>query len=117
MGVEIRYLIQDLIAIYPKTRGDRLIVTPRSRVRVDSTPPTFEAYVVIHLAYSIMVSITVQTKGKPTITLDFADKHPDKVTIADVKTAVHTKFPKVGWVADVCRILQAHASSLRIVSV
>jgi very-long-chain enoyl-CoA reductase len=41
-----------------------------------------------------MVSVTVQTKGKPTITLDFADKHPDKVTIADVKTAVHTKFPK-----------------------
>ena len=44
---------------------------------------------------SIMVAITVITKGKPTLNLDFAGKHPDKVTIADLKSAITAKFPKV----------------------
>jgi very-long-chain enoyl-CoA reductase len=43
-----------------------------------------------------MVSLLIATKGKPTISVDFPNKHPDKVTIKDVKTAVHAKFPKVG---------------------
>lgn len=35
------------------------------------------------------------TKGKPTINLDFSEKHPDKVTVAEVKSAITAKFPKV----------------------
>jgi len=42
-----------------------------------------------------MVSVTVTTKGKPTVNLDFSAKHPNSVTIAQVKSAINTKFPKV----------------------
>lgn len=42
-----------------------------------------------------MVKVTVSTKGKPTVTLDFPAKHPKDVTIADVKDAVHAKFPQL----------------------
>ncbi|KAK4688735.1 hypothetical protein P7C73_g1385, partial [Tremellales sp. Uapishka_1] len=41
-----------------------------------------------------MVAITVTTKGKPTITLDFAGKHPSKITVKEVKSAIQAKFPK-----------------------
>lgn len=42
-----------------------------------------------------MVSITVSTPGKPTLSLDFPNKHPDQVLIKEVKAAIHAKFPKV----------------------
>ncbi|WVQ66107.1 uncharacterized protein L199_004285 [Kwoniella botswanensis] len=41
-----------------------------------------------------MVAITVSVPGKPTVNLDFANKHPDQVTIKDVKIAIQAKFPK-----------------------
>jgi hypothetical protein len=42
-----------------------------------------------------MVTINVKARGKPEIKLDFTQKHPNQVTIADVKSGVHTKFKKV----------------------
>lgn len=42
-----------------------------------------------------MVAITVSVSGKPTINLDFANKHPRDVTIKELKAAIHAKFPKV----------------------
>lgn len=42
-----------------------------------------------------MVTVTIETKGKPSINLDFTGRHPDQVTVADVKAGVNTKFPKV----------------------
>jgi very-long-chain enoyl-CoA reductase len=53
-----------------------------------------------------MVKISVSTKGKPTINLDFSEKHPDKVTVAEVKSAITAKFPKVSDVGcpHLCRI-------------
>jgi hypothetical protein len=43
-----------------------------------------------------MVSLSISIKGKPSITVDFPGKHPDKVTVKEVKAAVEAKFPKVG---------------------
>ncbi len=42
-----------------------------------------------------MVSVTIKTPGKPTISLDFPEKHPDKVTVLDLKRGIHAKFPKL----------------------
>jgi very-long-chain enoyl-CoA reductase len=42
-----------------------------------------------------MVSITVSLKGKPTINCDFPAKHPNNVTVREIKAAVQAKFPKV----------------------
>lgn len=42
-----------------------------------------------------MVAITVSVSGKPTIKLDFANKHPRDVTVKELKAAIHAKFPKV----------------------
>lgn len=42
-----------------------------------------------------MVAITVSVSGKPTINLDFANKHPRDVTVKELKAAIHAKFPKV----------------------
>ncbi|ORY34827.1 3-oxo-5-alpha-steroid 4-dehydrogenase-domain-containing protein [Naematelia encephala] len=41
-----------------------------------------------------MVAVTLSTSGKPSINLNFADKHPDQVTVKDLKLAVQAKFPK-----------------------
>jgi very-long-chain enoyl-CoA reductase len=43
-----------------------------------------------------MVSLSISIKGKPSITVDFPGKHPDKVTVKEVKAAVEAKFPQVG---------------------
>ena len=48
----------------------------------------------IHQA-TIMVSVTISLKGKPTINCDFPSKHPQDVTVRDLKAAVQAKFPKV----------------------
>ncbi|KAK8849622.1 hypothetical protein IAR55_004957 [Kwoniella newhampshirensis] len=42
-----------------------------------------------------MVSVTVSTPGRPSVVLDFAQKHPNDVTIKDVKIAIQAKFPKL----------------------
>lgn len=42
-----------------------------------------------------MVSVTVSLKGKATINCDFPAKHPNDVTVRDLKAAVQAKFPKV----------------------
>jgi very-long-chain enoyl-CoA reductase len=42
-----------------------------------------------------MVSLTVTTQGKPTINIDFAGKHPQGVTVKDLKSAIQAKIPKV----------------------
>lgn len=42
-----------------------------------------------------MVSLIVSTPGKPTVNLDFPAKHPDGVTVGELKSAIATKFPKV----------------------
>ncbi|WWC92730.1 uncharacterized protein L201_007689 [Kwoniella dendrophila CBS 6074] len=42
-----------------------------------------------------MVAITVSIPGKPTVNLDFANKHPNDVTIKDIKIAIQAKFPKL----------------------
>ncbi|WRT69624.1 uncharacterized protein IL334_006613 [Kwoniella shivajii] len=42
-----------------------------------------------------MVAITIAVPGKPTVNLDFADKHPSDVTIKDLKIAIQAKFPKL----------------------
>ncbi|WVN86919.1 uncharacterized protein L203_102093 [Cryptococcus depauperatus CBS 7841] len=42
-----------------------------------------------------MVAITISTPGKPTISLDFSAKHPNNVTVKDVKTAIQAKFPNL----------------------
>lgn len=42
-----------------------------------------------------MVAITVSASGKPTINLDFANKHPRDVTVKELKAAIQAKFPKV----------------------
>ena len=43
-----------------------------------------------------MVTVTVTTTGKPAIKLDFPSKHPDQITVAQLKEGIHAKFPKVG---------------------
>ena len=45
-----------------------------------------------------MVSVTVSLKGKPTINCDFPAKHPNNVTVREIKAAVQAKFPKVSSV-------------------
>ena len=42
-----------------------------------------------------MVSFSISTKGKPTINVDFPSKHPNNVTVKELKIAVQAKFPKV----------------------
>lgn len=39
--------------------------------------------------------MTVSLKGKPAINCDFPAKHPNNVTVRDLKAAVQAKFPKV----------------------
>jgi hypothetical protein len=41
------------------------------------------------------MKVSVSTKGKPTITLDFPGKTPAQVTVQDVKAGVTNKFPQV----------------------
>lgn len=41
------------------------------------------------------MKLSVSTKGKTTITLDFPGKTAEQVTIADVKAGVTNKFPQV----------------------
>ena len=51
----------------------------------------------------IMVKITVQHRsskaggkaGKPPVTIDFPHRHPNKVTVLELKGALEAKFPKV----------------------
>lgn len=48
-----------------------------------------------------MVKITLTpraskgAKTRPSVVVDFPDKHPNAVKVADVKRAVEAKFPKV----------------------
>jgi very-long-chain enoyl-CoA reductase len=42
-----------------------------------------------------MVSVTVKYSSRPTVSVDFPAKHPNQVTVADLKKAIHAKFPKV----------------------
>ncbi|WVR08123.1 hypothetical protein IAU60_005169 [Kwoniella sp. DSM 27419] len=42
-----------------------------------------------------MVAFTISVPGKPTVNLDFAGKHPNDITIKDVKAAVQAKFPRL----------------------
>ncbi|RSH93376.1 3-oxo-5a-steroid 4- dehydrogenase [Saitozyma podzolica] len=42
-----------------------------------------------------MVSLSISIKGKPSITVDFPGKRPDKVTVKEVKAAVEAKFPQL----------------------
>jgi very-long-chain enoyl-CoA reductase len=44
-----------------------------------------------------MVSLIISTKGKPKISVDFPDRHPEQVTVKELKTAVHAKFPLVSF--------------------
>jgi hypothetical protein len=47
-----------------------------------------------------MVTVTVRTTGKPVIQLDFPDKHPDQVTVGELKKGIQAKFPQVRRVAS-----------------
>ncbi|KAI9639003.1 uncharacterized protein MKK02DRAFT_42036 [Dioszegia hungarica] len=40
-----------------------------------------------------MVSLTISTKGKPKVSVDFPDRHPEQVTVKQLHQAVHAKFP------------------------
>lgn len=42
-----------------------------------------------------MVSLTISTKGKPKVSVDFPDRHPEQVTVKQLHQAVHAKFPVV----------------------
>ncbi|KAI5448938.1 3-oxo-5a-steroid 4- dehydrogenase [Naganishia albida] len=42
-----------------------------------------------------MVSVTVKYSSRPTVSIDFPAKHPNQVTVADLKKAIHAKFPKL----------------------
>jgi very-long-chain enoyl-CoA reductase len=42
-----------------------------------------------------MVSLTISSKGKPKVSVDFPDRHPEQVTVKQLHQAVHAKFPVV----------------------
>ncbi|KAJ9098950.1 hypothetical protein QFC19_006174 [Naganishia cerealis] len=41
-----------------------------------------------------MVTVTVKYSSRPTVSVEFPAKHPSQVTVADLKKAIHAKFPK-----------------------
>jgi very-long-chain enoyl-CoA reductase len=57
--------------------------------------PEWTSVPVVYSTLLIMVAITVSPQGRPSFTLEFPSKSHDSLTIAEIKTAIHKRIPKV----------------------